>query len=313
MKKSLLLTFLLASVSLLACGQKAKPKTKLPAAGSNTLLWRISGKNLSRPSYLFGTMHMLCGDDIALSDSLKAAIKSSDNVYLELEMDNLFEMIGAMQHMNMKGDTTLSDLLTNQEYAKVKTFFEDKNTMLPFSMLESFKPMLAASLIAEQQTKSSCDNMVAMEQLIMQEAKDADKKIKGLETMNYQLEIFDKIPYKLQAKQLYEMIAKSSDTSDGNDLAALTNAYKNQQLEKLEEMTVKDDMGIKNFTELLLYKRNENWAKKLVELMGDRSLVVAVGAGHLPGKRGVINLLRLAGYKVEPVRNDMIKKRSREI
>ena len=185
--------------------------------------------------------------------------------------------------------------------------------MLPFSMLETLKPMLAASLIAEQQSKSSCDNMVAMEQLIMAEAKNADKKIKGLETMNYQLEIFDKIPYKLQAKQLYQMIALSKDTSDGNDLIALTNAYRSQQLEKLEQMTVKDDMGIKNFTELLLYKRNENWAKKLDILMVERSIVVAVGAGHLPGKRGVINLLRQAGYKVEPVRNDMIKKMSREI
>jgi uncharacterized protein YbaP (TraB family) len=312
MKRSLLLTFLLASVSLVACGQKSKTKAKQQTT-SNTLLWRISGKNLSKPSYLFGTMHMLCGDDIALSDSLKAAIQASDNVYLELEMDNLFEMMGAMQHMSMRGDTTLADLLTKEEYAKVKAYFEENSTMLPFSMLESFKPMLAASLIAEQQTKSSCDNMVAMEQLIMKEAKDADKKIKGLETMNYQLGIFDKIPYKLQAKQLYQMIAKSADTTGGNDLIALTNAYKSQQLEKLEEMTMKDDMGIQNFTELLLYKRNENWAKKLQEVMANQSLVIAVGAGHLPGKRGVINLLRQAGYKVEPVRNEMIKKISREI
>ena len=313
MKKSLLLTFLLASVSLMACGQKAKPNAKQTTASSNTLLWRITGKNLSRPSYLFGTMHMLCGDDITLSDSLRSAIRFSDNVYLELEMDNLFEMMGAMQHMNMKGDTTLADLLTKTEYAKVKSYFEENSMMIPFSMLETFKPMLAASLIAEQQTKSSCDNMVAMEQLIMKEAKDADKKIKGLETMNYQLEIFDKIPYKMQAKQLYEMIAKAADTTGGNELVALTNAYKSQQLEKLEQMTVKDDMGIKNFTELLLYNRNENWAKKLDGLMAGRSLVVAVGAGHLPGKRGVINLLRQAGYKVEPVRNDMVKKVSREI
>ena len=56
-------------------------------------------------------MHLLCGDDIALSDSLKKAIKNSDNVYLELEMDNMFEMMGAMQHMSMKGDTTLADAL----------------------------------------------------------------------------------------------------------------------------------------------------------------------------------------------------------
>ncbi|RYZ59065.1 MAG: TraB/GumN family protein, partial [Chitinophagaceae bacterium] len=110
MKRSFLLTFLFASVALAACSQKTKSKAS--PATTNTLLWRISGKNLSKPSYLFGTMHMLCGDDITLSDSLKAAIQSSDNVYLELEMDNMFEMMGAMQHMNMKGDTTLSDLLT---------------------------------------------------------------------------------------------------------------------------------------------------------------------------------------------------------
>lgn len=313
MKKSLLLSFLAACIGFAACGQKAKSKPQPSPATDNTLLWRISGNQLSKPSYLFGTMHMLCGDDIELSDSLKAAIRSSDNVYLELEMDNLFEMMGAMQHMGMKGDTTLADLLTKEEYRKVKTYFEENSTMLPFSMLETFKPMLAASLIGEQQLKSSCDNMVAMESLIMSEAKESGKKIKGLETMNYQLEIFDKIPYKLQAKQLFEMIAKAKDTAEGNELITLTNAYRSQQLDKLGEMTMKDDMGIKNFTELLLYKRNENWAKKLAELMTDKSLVVAVGAGHLPGKRGVISLLRQAGYKVEPVKNEMVKKKLKEI
>ena len=253
-------------------------------------------------------MHLLCGDDIVLSDSLKTAIKNSDNVYLELEMDNLFEMMGAMQHMSMKGDTTLADLLTKQQYEKIKKYFEENSSMIPFSMLETFKPMLAASLIAEQQSKTTCDNMVAMESLIMEEAKDADKKIKGLETMNYQLSIFDKIPYKLQAKQLYEMVTKTRDTTESHELAELTNAYRNQQLDKLGEMTMREDMGMKNFTDLLLYTRNANWAKKLQELMSGKSLVVAVGAGHLPGKRGVINLLRQAGYKVEPVRNEMVKK-----
>ncbi|MDQ6609940.1 MAG: TraB/GumN family protein [Bacteroidota bacterium] len=311
MKKSLWFTVLLGSLGFVACGQKQKPVVH--PATDNTLLWRVSGKNLSRPSYLFGTMHLLCADDIALSDSLKSAIKTSDNVYLELEMDNIFEMMGAMQHMNMKGDTTLADLLTKQEYKKVKDYFDKNGGMLPFSMLESFKPMLAASLIAEQESKVSCDNTVAMEQLIMEEAKISDKKIKGLETMDFQLGIFDKIPYKFQAKQLYEMITHANDSTDEKELEMLTNAYRNQQLDKLEEMTKKEDMGIKNFTEILLYQRNEAWSKKLQDLFATKSLVVAVGAGHLPGKRGVINLLRQAGYKVEPVRNDMIKKKSREI
>lgn len=312
MKKSVWLTLFAASFGLLACGQTTKTK-KETSASNNTLLWRISGKGLAKPSYLFGTMHLLCGDDIALSENLISAIKSSDNVYLELDMDNMFEMLGAMQHMNMKGDTTLADLLTKEEYKKVKQYFEENSVMLPFSMLESFKPMLAASMIAEQESKTTCDNMVAMEQLIMQEAKEYDKKILGLETMDFQLSIFDKIPYKQQAQQLYQMIIHSKDSSDKNEMTELTNAYRSQQLEKMEEMTKKEDMGIKNFTEILLYKRNEAWARKLQNLLPGKSLVVAVGAGHLPGKRGVINLLRQAGYKVEPVANDMLKKKSREI
>lgn len=278
---------------------------------TNTLLWRITGKNLARPSYLFGTMHMLCADDIDLSDSLRYAIRNTDKVYLELEMDNMFEMIAAMQHMAMRNDTTLADLLTDSEYTVVKRYFNEHTSMLPFSMLETYKPLLTASLIAEQQT-TDCGNMVAMEQLIMREAKRNNKKIKGLETMNFQLSIFDKIPYKLQAKQLYLMIVNNNNV-EGDEIKKLTDAYRNQQLETMEEMTKKEALGIRNFSNLLLYDRNASWAQKLDTLLPLNSLVIAVGAGHLPGNRGVISLLRKAGYKVEPVKNEMIKKKTKEI
>src|SRR3978361_1452271 len=136
MKKSMWLTVLCAAFGLAACGQK----TSKAEASSNTLLWRISGKGLTRPSYLFGTMHMLCADDIQLSDSLKNAISHVDRVYLELDMNNLFEMMGAMAHMAMRNDTTLADLLTNTEYQKVKKYFTEHSSMIPFSMIETFKP-----------------------------------------------------------------------------------------------------------------------------------------------------------------------------
>src|SRR6476469_5347421 len=89
---------------------------------NNTLLWKISGNNLARPSYLFGTIHMLCADDIQLSDSLKAAIKKADKVYLELDMDNIFEMLGVMGKMKMRNDTTLADLLSPAQYDSVKAY-----------------------------------------------------------------------------------------------------------------------------------------------------------------------------------------------
>jgi uncharacterized protein YbaP (TraB family) len=154
--------------------------------------------------------------------------------------------------------------------------------------------------------------MISMEQLIMDEAKRNDKKIKGLETMNYQLSIFDSIPYKLQAQQLVKMVS-STDNKDDQEMEVLTEAYRKQQLNKMEELTKNEDMGIKNFTNLLLYNRNANWAKKLDGLLEQNSLVVAVGAGHLPGEKGVISLLRKAGYKVEPVKNNMVRKKTREI
>jgi uncharacterized protein len=280
----------------------------------NTLLWRISGKNLTKPSYLFGTIHMLCADDIQLSDSLRSAIGRADRVYLELDMDNLFEMVGAMKHMKMRNDTTLADLLTKEDYNKVKAYFDEHSRMIPFSMIESYKPMLAASTLMEQSMRSeSCQKMVAMEQLIMKEAKSAGKGIRGLETMAYQLSIFDSIPYRLQAQQLVKMIDEADKEDGKNEIEEMTRAYRSQELNKLEELTNQDDMGVSNFTELLLYNRNRAWVKKLDDLMPGHALLVAVGAGHLPGSQGVINLLRKAGYKVEPVKNEMIKRKTRDI
>jgi uncharacterized protein len=273
---------------------------------SNTLLWKISGNRLTRPSYLFGTIHMLCADDIQLSDSLKSAIKRSDRVYLELDMDNIFEMLGVMGKMKMRNDTTLADLLTPTEYDSVKAYFQKQSTLLPFSVLETYKPMLAASML--MQGSLECDNQVAMEQLIMKEAKSQGKGIKGLESMAFQMSIFDSIPYSIQAKQLVSMVAQSGATTDDSEFEELSNAYRSQNLDTLEAITKREDMGISHFTDLLLYKRNANWTKKLDVLMKDEALVIAVGAGHLPGERGVISLLRKAGYKVEPIRNDMTKR-----
>jgi uncharacterized protein YbaP (TraB family) len=280
-----------------ACLSQEKPE--------NTLLWRISGKNLKTPSYLFGTIHMICGNDIQLSDSLKSAIRQSDKVYLELDMDNIFELMGVITKMKMKGDTTLADLLTAAEYEKVKSFFKTQKTLIPFSMLETYKPLVAASTL--MQASIDCDNAISLEQLIMQEAKSKNKKINGLETMSYQMSIFDSIPYKLQAKQLVEYV-DNYGKDDNKEFEELSEAYRKQQLSKLEELTKKEDMGMERFTEILLYQRNINWVNKLKDLLANNTLVIAVGAGHLPGERGVINLLKKAGYKVEPVKNDMNKK-----
>jgi uncharacterized protein len=299
--------FLFGLLAFAGCAQKDNsPKT---STNPNTLLWKISGKGLERPSYLFGTIHMLCADDAVLSPNMKKAIRDADEIYLEVDLDNMMEMLSVMSKMKMNGDTTLQDLLSKEDYEKVKNYFEEKSSMIPFSMLETFKPIMAASTI--EQNELPCDNKTAMEQVIMQEAKENDKDIKGLETMGYQAGLLDSIPYKLQAEQLLEYINGKRSASDDKEMKELMQAYNEQDLHKLEQLMLKSEAGISSFTDILLYNRNRNWVKKLNGLLPKKSLVIAVGAGHLPGDQGVINLLKKEGYTVEPVENKLTK--SKEI
>ena len=269
---------------------------------NNTLLWKISGNGLEKSSYLFGTVHMICKEDAYLSTNLMSAIAKADRVYLELDMDNLFEMVGAMMKMKMNNDTTLADLLTRDEYQKTKEYFEAKVSMLPFSVLETYKPLVASSLLMESTV--ACDQQVAMEQLVMEEAKKNGKRIDGLETMAYQMSIFDSIPYKVQAQELFKSIASGDKESDSDkEYKELIKAYKEQDLNKLGQMISKSDQGMMQYEDILLNNRNRNWVAKLKTILKDKSLVIAVGAGHLPGDKGLINLLRKEGYTVTPVEN----------
>ena len=124
--------------------------------------------------------------------------------------------------------------------------------------------------------------------------------------MGYQASVLDSIPYKLQAEQLVSYIDNAiQGKDDDGEMVEMLNAYKTQDLKKLEEMILKSDPSISNYTDILLHNRNRNWIEKLKDLMPDKPLLIAVGAGHLPGKEGCINLLRQAGYKVTPVKNVM--------
>jgi uncharacterized protein len=295
-------------LSLLSLAGISSFTQSLQKSSEKSLLWQVSGNGLQKPSYLYGTIHMLCKDDAVLSDSLKSAIENTERIYLELDMDNLFELLGAMSKMKMKNDTTLRDLLSEEDYNKVKKYIESKNSILPFSVLETYKPFLASSTLLESELP--CNTPVAMEQLIMQEAKDKRKRIEGLETMAYQMSIFDSIPYKLQAEQLLKYATATGNESEAEkEFSEMMDAYREQDLEKLGEFIKKSDDGMAQYEDLLLNNRNLNWVKKLKTILHERPVTIAVGAGHLPGKKGLIELLRKEGYIIKPVKNIIANQR----
>ncbi len=292
--------------SLAGCAQNTPLKK---AANNNTLLWKVTGKDLKQPSYIFGTIHMICADDALLSDNMKTVIKTVDEVYLEVDMDDMMQMLSLVTKMKMKDGTTFRSLLSEEDYELVKTYFTEKGSMLPFSMLETFKPLMATSLVA--QSSSECESMSAMETVIMSAAKDSKKEIKGLESMAYQAGILDSIPYKAQAELLVQSI-KSETAAAGaaptdSDMNKLFDAYKSQNLDVLENLMIKSEAGLSEYMDLLLFKRNHNWVEKLKDILPAKSVLIAVGAGHLPGNEGVLNLLKKEGYKVEPIDNSLVK------
>src|SRR5262245_19909122 len=135
----------LLAMSLLGGNVNAQGNKKL----EKSLLWEISGNGLTKPSYLYGTIHMICKDDAMIGDSLVNAIQKSDRIYFQVDMDNLMEMLTAFKDFKMKNDTTLADLLSKEDYERVREYMESKSGFLPFLKLETYKPMLASSFLLE--------------------------------------------------------------------------------------------------------------------------------------------------------------------
>ena len=292
---------LAALVCLALPSASVAQSTTWPSSGNpHTLLWKISGNGLKKPSYLFGTMHVLCADDAQISDTLKAIISRADEVYFEINLSDMSAMMGALKFMSMNDGKKLSDLLSPGDYEKVKVFYNKSNPLLPFGMLERFKPMLISSLLEEQ--GMGCKTMDGMEMVIMKQLHSGrNQPVKGLETIEFQAGLFDSIPYTDQAKDLVNYVDSADQYKKmTQDLASV---YKEQDLDKIDELSRKDDATMTSHMDLLLYGRNRNWAAKLNALLKEKSLLIAVGAAHLPGDQGVISLLRKQGYTVSPIKN----------
>jgi uncharacterized protein YbaP (TraB family) len=264
----------------------------------NTLLWKVSGNGLQKPSFLFGTFHLLCKDDIHFSDQLKKAVKMSDTMYMEMDMDDPATMLGGMLYMNMKGGKKLEDLYTPEEYKRLENYFSDTLKM-PVMLLQKAKPYFLVALLYPRMM--DCPSPAGVEEELMKIAKQDNKEIKGLETIQFQASVFDSIPYEWQAKELLKNIDSFSVYKD--QFETMLHFYKNQQLDSIKNLVSKSEFGSEKYDDLLLNDRNKNWVKQLNTIMKNESVFVAVGAGHLVGDEGLISLLRKEGYQVDPLEN----------
>lgn len=285
--KNLLLLF---GIFSLACRG-----TETGKVDNNTLLWQITGPGITKPSYLYGTIHIMCPDDIVVTDVLKEKFNATQQLYLELDLDDPATMVDAMKGMVMKNNTTLKDLLPPGEYDTLAANFQ-KITGVPMAMVNTMKPMMSEALIYP--AILGCQGE-AWEQKFMQMAKDKKMELKGLETTKDQLDIFDSIPYKMQA----ESLAKSLGNIDSLKISfkQMLDVYKRKNLDSLN-ILINDDDELGQYADIMINRRNAKWIPEIIEEGKKMPTFFAVGAGHLGGAKGVIAMLRKQGYTITPVK-----------
>lgn len=290
----------------------AQPDVALAADSADvdvefSLLYRISGPGLEQPSYLFGTIHIIPDDDFFLTENTKKAFESAERVVFEINLEEMMDFgaqLALMSKAMMDEGLTLRDLLDEADYALVKEHFEKMG--LPLFLFERFKPMFL-TIFATTELEGGSPfgkqaGMISYEMVLMDMARRAGKRIDGLETAAYQMSLFDSIPYSEQAKMLVESIRRlEADTAQHGGLEQLYRWYKEGDIERLQQAVAADEEGLGPYEELLLVRRNENWIPVMERMMREGPTFFAVGAGHLGGPKGVVNLLRRAGYELTPL------------
>ena len=301
---------LLFSVVLLilsSCGStKDAAKTKVNAYKplEKSLLWKIEGNGSAAPSYLYGTIHMIEADNFFLPNGTMSAIDAADQVVFEIDMNEMSDMgsmMGLMSKAFMKDGKTIGDLLSAEDYKLLEAKFQKLG--LPMMMLERIKPAFLTVFAYDIDPGGMQNGSIkSYEMEFFEMANNAKKPVSGLETLEFQMSVFDSISYEDQAKMLVDAL-KAGD-SENDDFKVMTDMYLSQDINAMVEMIDEDEvMGSEGSNDILLTGRNKNWIPVMSELMKTKKVFFAVGAAHLAGETGVINLLREQGYKLTPVSN----------
>lgn len=259
---------------------------------SNTLLWKVSGKNLKQPSYVFGTFHMMCKDQYQLKPKVKNALEKTQNFVMEIDYSNPKELV-EMQKLLISDNKITADF-TEEERATFSSNLEKFGYKL--EELESFSPIALYSMLYTKFLKCDVNELIMIDLELMQLALKNGKTISGLETSAEQVEIFQKYFGK---KEILKLV---SDYEKGMEEASvLASLYTNEDLGKMYEMMINQESMNQDQKELLLDRRNEAWITKMPKIMEQKSTFFAFGAGHLLGEQGILNLLRNNGFTVTPV------------
>jgi uncharacterized protein YbaP (TraB family) len=293
----LILATILIFNCLFAFSQKIEAKS---------LLWKISGNGIKDTSYLYGTIHLIDKKNFVLTPQLKRSFKKTQALVLEvnIEMDapTKQEMARKMMYPNRQ---SIKNYVSPSDYNYLHSYLIDtlKISALKTTIYEMMIPFFFESIVTAEQI----DNVKSYEKTL---AKMAGKKEKlFVETIQEQMEIVRGDSLELEIENLMKNMRAGKLNAD-KEMKEMIKLYVNQDLQELYNYVTtsfieleKDPAKRDEMLAKMLTNRNKKWIPLLTNWMQEKSLFIAVGAGHLAGDEGVINLLKRQGYTVEPVFN----------
>ncbi len=200
--------------------------------------------------------------------------------------------------MKMKHGKKLRDLYTKEEYKRLADYFSD-SLKIKIEFWERNAPVMLESMVMMK--LFTCRQLTSPEKTLMDLIKKNGKPVYGLETMAEQKAVMDNITLENQAKSLLSLVDSMEIFKD--QLLREKSTYLSQELDLFLEPI--DDRTTPEFEKIILDNRNALWIKRLPKLWKQGGVMIAVGAAHLPGKHGLIKLLRKSGYQVKPVPNPL--------
>lgn len=266
------------------------------AQDDNSLLWRISGNGMRQPSYLFGTIHLICPDDYIWTDKMQRSLDSSTEVCFELDLDDPSLLMQVAMGMTAESETKLSDFFTPEDYELLSKFLSDSMN-INIALFQKMKPAALLSLFATNML--NCSTPISYENRIMEMADEAYKEVIGLEDAREQIELINKLPDDSVVIDIMTTIKEYDKERD--EYKDLIKAYKEQNLpvlQRLIEETAETGGDLTSFID----DRNKKWIIRMVEYMDQAPVFFAVGAGHLYGENGLVQLLKAEGFRVTPIK-----------
>lgn len=287
-RRSLLKTGSLALVAImLATGTMAKNS-----------LWKVTSE--TGTLYLQGSIHVLKAEHYPLAPAIEAAYAQSDVLVLEVDMAE-FSLPSTQQRIMKKamfpGTKTLKTELDEATYQKLMAACTQAD--LPPASLEKFKPWFASvSLTQVQLQKMGFDPQRGLDLYFYTQAKADEKKVIGLESIAFQIDLFDRLSKENPNDFIARMLA-NLDVLEA-EMDAIGQAWETGNIDALGKLMVQSFEDYPTFHKIFLTDRNNRWVKTLDGLLKQPKIhMVVVGAGHLPGKGGLLERLEKKGYTIE--------------